>query len=123
MEDSEKNSVVGIIAEIQTEHRETVISISCDCNGQFEPIALPKHESRGLSIGQLVFSLYAPKMSISDITEKVCEIYEIELSTSDICIITNKVSQAAQECQNRILHPVCLCVGLKMNGLKEFFNM
>ena len=71
------------------------------------------------------------------------EIYEIELSTSAISIITNKASQAAQEWQNRPLDPVCLiawmdgivfkvrdngkiinktvylCVGLKQNSLKE----
>ena len=36
------------------------------------------------------------------------EIYEIELSTSAISIITNKVNQAAQEWQNRPLDPVYL---------------
>ncbi len=38
------------------------------------------------------------------------EIYEIELSTSAISIITNKVNQAAQEWQNRPLDPVYLIV-------------
>ena len=75
------------------------------------------------------------------------EIYEIELSTSAISIITNKVNQAAQEWQNRPLDPVYLivwmdgivfkvrdngkiinrtvylCVGLKQNGLKEVLGM
>ena len=37
-------------------------------------------------------------MSVSDIEEEMREIYEIELSTSAISIITNKVNQAAQEC-------------------------
>ena len=32
------------------EHGESVISIPRDRNGQFEPIAVPKHESHGLSI-------------------------------------------------------------------------
>ena len=82
-------------------------------------------------------------MSVSDIEEEMREIYEIELSTSAISIITNKVNQAAQEWQNRPLDPVYLiawmdgivfkvrdngkiinktvylCVGLKQNGLKE----
>lgn len=54
----EKNSVAGNKSgnsrngshpkKIQTEHRKSVISISRDRNGQFEPIAVPKHESRGL---------------------------------------------------------------------------
>ena len=86
-------------------------------------------------------------MSVSDIEEEMHEIYEIELSTSAISIITNKVSQAAQEWQNRPLDPVYLiawmdgivfkvrdngkiinktvylCVGLKQNGLKEVLGM
>lgn len=36
-------------------------------------------------------------MSVSDIEEEMREIYEIELSTSAISIITNKVSQAAKD--------------------------
>ena len=49
-------------------------------------------------------------MSVSDIEEEMREIYEIELSTSAISIITNKVNQAAQEWQNRPLDPVYLIV-------------
>ena len=153
----EKNSVAGnntgnsrngnYPKKIQTEHGEAVISIPRDRNGQFEPIAVPKHESRGLSIEKLVISLYAKGMSVSDIEEEMREIYEIELSTSAISIITNKVNQAAQEWQNRPLDPVYLivwmdgivfkvrdngkiinktvylCVGLRQNGLKEVLGM
>lgn len=71
---------------------------------------MPKHESRGLSIEKLVISLYAKGMSVSDIEEVMCEIYEIELSTSAISIITNKVNQAAREWQNRPFDPVYLIV-------------
>ncbi|MFT0348972.1 transposase, partial [Bacteroides thetaiotaomicron] len=87
----EKNSVAGnntgnsrngsYPKKIQTEHGESVISIPRDRNSQFEPIAVPKHESRGLSIEKLVISLYAKEMSVSDIEEEMREIYEIELST------------------------------------------
>ena len=86
-------------------------------------------------------------MSVSDIEEEMHEIYEIELSTSAISIITNKVNQTAQEWQNRPLDSVYLivwmdgigfkvqdngkiinmtvylCVGLKQNGLKEVLGM
>ena len=133
--------------KIRTEHGESVISIPRDCNGQFEPIAVLKHENRGLSIEKLVIFLYAKGMSVSDIEEEMREIYEIELSTSAISIITNKVNQAAQEWQNRPLDPVYLIVwmdgivfkvrdngkiinktvylfvGLKQNGPKEVLGM
>ena len=49
-------------------------------------------------------------MSVSDIEEEMREIYEIELSTSAISIITNKVNQAAMEWQNRPLDPIYLIV-------------
>ena len=153
----EKNSIAGnnsgnsrngkYTKKIQTQHGESVISVPRDRNGEFEPIAVPKHESRGLSIERLVISLYAKGMSVSDIEEEMREIYEIELSTSAISIITNKVNQAALEWQNRPLDPlylivwmdgivfkvrdngkiinktVYLCVGLKQNGLKEVLGM
>ena len=51
-------------------------------------------------------------MSVSDIEEEMREIYEIELSTSVIYIITNKVNQTVLEWQNRPLDPACLIAGL-----------
>ena len=83
----EKNSVAGNNSgnsrngsypkKIQTEHGESVISILSDRNGQFEPIAAPKHESRGLFIEKLVIFLYAKGMSVPEIGEDMREIYEI----------------------------------------------
>ena len=126
----EKNSVAGNNSgnsrngsypkRIQTEHGKAVISIPRDRNGQFEPIAVPKHESRGLSIEKLVISLYAKGMSVSDIEEEMREIYEIELSTSAISIIINKVNQAAKDWQNRPLDPqIGVLTDLKARGVQD----
>jgi transposase-like protein len=46
---------------------EDVITVPRDRNGEFEPIVVPKHQSRGLSIERLVLSLYAKGMNVSDI--------------------------------------------------------
>ena len=81
--------------QIQTEMGESVIQVPRDREGEFEPIVVPKHQSRGLSIERLVISLYAKGMSVADIESEMQEIYGINLSTSAISIITNKVSQAA----------------------------
>ena len=75
------------------------------------------------------------------------EIYDIELYTSAISIITNKFNQAAMQWQNRPLDPIYLiirmngivfkvhnngkiinktiylCMGPKQNGLKEVLGM
>ena len=133
--------------QIQTEMGESVIQVPRDREGEFEPIVVPKHQSRGLSIERLVISLYAKGMSVADIESEMQEIYGINLSTSSISIITNKVSQAAIEWQNRPLDSlymivwmdgivfkvrengkvinktVYLCVGLNKEGLKEVLGM
>ena len=142
------NSRNGSFPEkIQTEHGESVIQIPRDRNAEFDPVVVPKHQSRGLSIEKLVISLYAKGMSVSDIEEELREIYEINLSSSAISIITNKVTQAALEWQNRPLNSlymvvwmdgivfkvreggkvinktVYLCIGLTMSGYKEVLGM
>ena len=133
--------------KIQSEHGEHIIEVPRDRNGEFEPIVVPKHQSRGLSIERLVISLYAKGMSVSDIEDELRDIYKINLSTSAISIITNKVTQAASEWQNRPLErfymvvwmdgivfkvresgkvinkTVYLCVGLNNRGYKEVLGM
>lgn len=133
--------------KIQTEHGESTIRVPRDRNGDFSPVVVPKHESRGLSIEKLVISLYAKGMSVSDIEDELRDIYEINLSTSAISIITNKVTQSALEWQNRPLDrlymvvwmdgivfkvrdsgkiinkTVYLCVGLNDRGCKEVLGM
>lgn len=132
---------------IQSEHGEQVIEVPRDRNGSFEPIIVPKHQSRGLSIERLVISLYAKGMSVSDIEDEMREIYGLTLSSSSISLITNKVTQAAQDWQNRPLErqylivwmdgivfkvrdggkvinkTIYLCVGLSKTGHKEVLGM
>lgn len=132
---------------IQSEYGEATLNVPRDCEGNFEPIVVPKHQKRGSSIERLVISLYAKGMSVSDIESEMQEIYGISLSTSSISIITNKVTQSAIEWQNRPLESVYLivwmdgivfkvrengrvinktvylCVGLNREGLKEVLGM
>ena len=153
----EKNSVEGnntgnsrngnYNKTIQSEYGESILSVPRDREGSFEPIVVPKHQKRGSSIERLVISLYAKGMSVSDIESEMQDIYGISLSTSSISVITNKVSHAAIEWQNRPLSSlymivwmdgivfkvrengkvinktVYLCVGLNKEGLKEVLGM
>ena len=133
--------------KIQTEHGEGQIEVPRDREGNFEPVIVPKYQSRGLNIEKLVISLYAKGMSVSDIESEMHDIYGLNLSTSAISIITNKVTQLAQEWQNRPLESlylivwmdgivfkvrdngkvinktVYLCVGLNKEGFKEVLGM
>ena len=47
------------------------IEIQRDRNGDFEPVIVPKHDRRGMSLEKLVISLYAKGMSVSDIEDEV----------------------------------------------------
>lgn len=132
---------------IQTIHGESEIEVPRDRNGEFEPVVIPKHANKGMSLEKLVISLYAKGMSTSDIEEELRDIYKINLSSSSISIITNKVTQSALEWQNRPLErqylivwmdgivfkvrdggkvinkTVYLCVGLNRSGHKEVLGM
>lgn len=137
----------GYKKKIQTEYGEGQIEVPRDRQSEFEPVIVPKYQSRGVNIEKLVISLYAKGMSVSDIESEMHEIYGINLSTSAISIITNKVTQLAQEWQNRPLDSlylivwmdgivfkvrengkvinktVFLCVGLNKDGFKEVLGM
>lgn len=82
---------------IQTIHGEHEIEVPRDRNGTFEPLAVPRHAHRGFSLEKLVISLYAKGMSVSDIEEEMRDIYQVNLSSSAISVITNKVTQAATQ--------------------------
>ncbi len=92
------------------QYGEPTISIPRDRKGEFEPIIVPKHKSRGLSIEKLVISLYAKRMSVSEIEDEMQNIYEINLSGSSISKIANKITQTAQDWQNRPLERQYLIV-------------
>lgn len=70
--------------KIQSEHGEDIIEVPRDRNGDFEPVVVPKHQSRGLSIEHLIISLYAKGMSVSDIEDELRDIYKINLSPGAI---------------------------------------
>lgn len=146
--DNSGNSRNGSYSKkIQTLHGEADIKVPRDRNGEFEPIIIPKHEKKGMSLERLVISLYAKGMSVSDIEEEMRDIYQVNLSSSVISVITNKVTQAALEWQNRPLSrqymivwmdgivfkvrdggkvinkTVYLAVGLDKTGRKEVLGM
>ncbi|SBV95476.1 transposase (fragment) [uncultured Dysgonomonas sp.] len=102
--------------KIQGKHGQSVIEVPRDREGGFEPIVVPKHQSRGLSIERLVISLYAKGMSVSDIES---EMYEVNLSASAISHITNKVSHQAIEWQNRPLDNLYLIVWMALYSKSE----
>lgn len=133
--------------QIKTEFGKSQIEVPRDRQGDFEPIVVPKHKSNSLSVENIVISLYAKGMSVSDIEDELQGIYGFRLSTSAISIITDRVNQHVLDWQNRPLESVyCvvwmdgivfkvhqagkvinktiyLAVGLNREGRKELMGM
>jgi transposase-like protein len=61
-------------------------------------------------IENVIISLYAKGMSNSDIEEQIREVYDIEVSTSTISRITERITADIIAWQNRSLEPVYLIV-------------
>lgn len=107
------NSRNGITSKkLKSEYGEVEIEVPRDREGSFTPIAVPKRSSLAEGMENLVISLYAKGMSVSDIEEQLREIYKFNLSQSAISNITSKVHQDIVEWQSRPLDPVYFIVWL-----------
>lgn len=82
------------------------IQIPRDRDSSFAPALVPKRKNMAQGVENIIISLYAKGMSVSDIEEQVRELYNIELSTSAISRITERVSQDIVLWQNRPLESV-----------------
>ncbi|RUT72895.1 IS256 family transposase [Ancylomarina longa] len=91
---------------LKSEFGELALKVPRDRNSSFEPQILPKRSSMRPGIENLVVSLYAKGMSNSDIEQHLTELYDINLSTSTISIITDRIREDAMEWQNRPLEEV-----------------
>lgn len=91
---------------LKSEFGEVNLKVPRDRNSSFDPQILPKRSSMRPGIENLVVSLYAKGMSNSDIEQHLTELYDINLSTSTISIITDRIKEDAMEWQNRPLEEV-----------------
>lgn len=79
------------------------LEIPRDRNGDFEPIAVKKHQRNISSFDDKIISMYAKGMSVRDIQSHVQELYGADLSPALISNITDKVMELATEWQARPL--------------------
>jgi putative transposase len=132
---------------VKSEYGKSQIEVPRDRDGSFEPIIVPKNQSNAKPIENIIVSLYAKGLSVSDIRDELEEIYGYTLSTSSISIITDRVNQHVLDWQNKPLEAVyCvvwmdgivfkvrhsgkvmnktiyLAVGLNLEGRKELLGM
>ncbi len=95
---------------IKTDYGTTEIAVPRDREASFEPTLIPKRQSMALGIENVIISLYAKGMSNSDIEEQIREVYDIDVSTSTISRITDRITNDAIAWQNRPLDPVYMIV-------------
>lgn len=133
--------------KIRTSYGESEIKVPRDRDASFNPMIVPKRESMVEGIEEVIVSLYAKGMSVSDIEEQIKDVYKFDVSTATISRITSRVAEDIVAWQNRPLDPVYLivwmdgivfkvrenskvvnktvyiAVGLRKDGLKEVLGM
>lgn len=106
-ESSNKNSRNGSTDKtVRSDYGELDIKVPRDRKSEFEPKVVKKG-SRDISvIDDVVLSLYAKGLSVRDIEDQIKEIYDVNISSSLVSNITNKILPEIDEWQNRPLKKV-----------------
>jgi len=95
---------------IKTNHGSHEIKVPRDRDSSFSPMLVRKRQSMVDGIENVIISLYAKGMSNSDIEEQIREVYDIDVSTSTISRITDRITSDIIAWQNRVLEPTYLIV-------------
>uniref|UniRef100_UPI003C750AA4 IS256 family transposase n=1 Tax=Capnocytophaga gingivalis TaxID=1017 RepID=UPI003C750AA4 len=136
-----------ISKKIKTSYGEEEIKVPRDREGSFEPKLVPKRKNIIDGLENIIISLYAKGMSVSDIEEQVRDLYGFDVSTSTISRITEAISNEVIAWQNRPLEEqylvvwmdgivfkvregskvinktIYLAIGLNKEGFKEVLGM
>jgi transposase-like protein len=96
--------------QVKTSFGESTVQVPRDRDASFNPMLLPKRQNMVDGLENVIVSLYAKGMSVSDIEEQIREVYNFEVSTSTISRITETVANDIIAWQNRPLEPVYLIV-------------
>jgi putative transposase len=82
------------------------LDISRDRKGEFVPKIVPKYKRDISGIEEKVISLYARGMSTKDIHDQIKDLYGVELSAEMVSKITEHITPAIKEWQNRPLERI-----------------
>lgn len=96
--------------KIKTSFGQSQIQVPRDRDASFNPMLIPKRQSLADGLENVIVSLYAKGMTVSDIEEQIREVYNFDISTSTISRITETVANDIIAWQNRPLEPVYLIV-------------
>lgn len=123
------------------------VTVPRDRNSTFDPIILPKGESRFTGFDDKIISMYARGMTTRDIQAHLEEIYGVEISPTLVSQVTHAISEEITLWQNRPLdeaYPIMyldavrvkvrhegrvinkavyLAIAVTFNGVKEVLGM
>ena len=91
---------------VRSDFGEIDLSIPRDRDGSFSPQVVKKHQRDISSLSEQIISMYALGMTVRDIQRHIERIYNAELSTSAITMITDRILPTLQQWQSRPLSPV-----------------
>jgi transposase-like protein len=99
-----------------------VLNIPRDRNASFEPQLVPKHQRMSDKIEETIIGLYARGMTTSDIEEQVKDLYGVEVSSSTISNVTNRILEQVKTWQSRPLESTYLVVWMDGISFKVRHN-
>jgi hypothetical protein len=82
------------------------LAVARDRAGTFEPVLLPKHQTRLGGLSDIIISLYAGGMTVRDIGHHLQRVYGTELSHDTISTVTDAVLERVKAWQTRPLDEV-----------------
>jgi len=91
---------------VKGEFGELELEVPRDRNGTFEPLIVPKYQSRFTGFDDKIISMYARGMTTRDIEAHLKELYGVEVSAGLISQVTDAVSEEVKSWQNRVLEAV-----------------
>jgi putative transposase len=107
---------------LKTELGETEIAVPRDRNGEFNPKAVGKRQTRTDDIENRIIAMYAKGMSTRDIEDHLRDVYGVDASASLISRITDRIMPAIAEWQGRPLeavYPVAFLDGIVFKVRKD----
>lgn len=88
------------------------IDIPRDRNGEFDPIAVKKYENVESDLEEKIISMYAKGMTTRDINSHMKDIYGVDISSTMVSNITDKIMPLVKEWQVRPLENIYCAVYL-----------
>lgn len=88
------------------------LSVPRDRNGEFDPVAVRKYQTVDNAIEEKIISMYAKGMTTRDINAHMQDIYGVEVSSTMVSAITDKILPLVEEWQDRPLSELYVMVYL-----------